>query len=143
MASGNVSLGVASSTDNCDPSPTITFSDSSVAGTCAGEEVITRTWTSTDSCGNSTSCTQTITLDDSTDGNNDGTAITQGGGLLTLDANGANSDIVMTDGISASGAGIWTVPVILFGPELLGQRDYNGGLALLVAASLKMIVLLV
>ncbi len=37
----------------------------------------------------------------------------------------------------AAGAAIWTLPVILFGPELLGQRDYDGGLALLVAATVN------
>jgi hypothetical protein len=50
--------GKATATDNCDPNPTITYSDA-VSGTCP--KTITRTWTVSDHCGNSASCPQTIT----------------------------------------------------------------------------------
>ncbi len=53
-------------TDNCDPSPAVTYSDSVAAGACAAEQTITRTWTATDDCGNATSCAQTITVVDTT-----------------------------------------------------------------------------
>ncbi|UCE58659.1 MAG: hypothetical protein JSU63_14595 [Phycisphaerales bacterium] len=53
--------GVATATDNCDPAPIVTWGDTS-AGTCP--EVITRTWTATDACGNSDTGVQTITVDD-------------------------------------------------------------------------------
>lgn len=54
--------GTATATDNCDPSPSITFSDQvSGSGDCTKETVtITRTWVATDACGNSSSCTQKI-----------------------------------------------------------------------------------
>ncbi len=52
--------GTATATDNCDGSPTITYSDVTGAGT------ITRTWTATDACGNSASCDQVITIEDTT-----------------------------------------------------------------------------
>ncbi|MEO5905666.1 MAG: hypothetical protein ABIQ11_02995, partial [Saprospiraceae bacterium] len=58
--------GTATATDDCDTTPTIMSSDVTVAGGCPQEYVITRTWTATDDCGNSSSCTQTITVDDST-----------------------------------------------------------------------------
>ncbi len=53
-------------TDNCDPAPVITFSDSVAAGACPQASVITRTWTATDCAGNSITCDQTITVEDTT-----------------------------------------------------------------------------
>jgi len=58
--------GSATATDNCDEDPAISFSDSSVDGTCPQEEVITRTWTAVDNCGNSTTCDQIISVVDTT-----------------------------------------------------------------------------
>ena len=52
--------GNATATDNCDLSPDITYSDSQV------DNVITRTWTATDDCGNQASCDQIITVEDTT-----------------------------------------------------------------------------
>ena len=54
--------GLATTPDNCDPAPVITLSDSVVTDTCPQETVITRTWTATNDCGNSTSCEQTVTV---------------------------------------------------------------------------------
>ncbi|MEW5924792.1 MAG: T9SS type A sorting domain-containing protein, partial [Candidatus Zixiibacteriota bacterium] len=53
--------GYATAVDNCDASPVLTYSDYSNKGT------ITRTWTATDACGNSSQCQQTITINDTTD----------------------------------------------------------------------------
>jgi hypothetical protein len=58
--------GDASASDNCDPNPVITWGgDTDNGGTgCAGNAmVVTRTYTATDGCGNSSSCTQTITIE--------------------------------------------------------------------------------
>ena len=57
--------GSATSTDNCDATPTVTFNDVTVGGACPQERTITRTWTTTDDCGNTNTCVQTITVDDS------------------------------------------------------------------------------
>jgi len=52
--------------DNCDPAPVVTYSDVETPGSCPQEKTITRTWTATDACGNSSSCAQTITVQDTT-----------------------------------------------------------------------------
>jgi len=53
-------------TDNCNGALVITHSDETLPGSCANKFVIKRTYTATDHCGNSTSQTQTITVNDST-----------------------------------------------------------------------------
>jgi len=54
--------GVATAVDGCSKA-TITYSDS-VSNSCGGTKVISRLWTATDDCGNSTNATQTITVKD-------------------------------------------------------------------------------
>ncbi len=58
--------GTATATDNCNTpvcDVTVAYEDSVVDG-CGVSEVITRTWTATDSAGNASSCVQTITVTD-------------------------------------------------------------------------------
>jgi len=57
---------VVTASDGCDPAPVVTFEETSVPGVCVGEEIITRTWTATDDCGNASSASRVITVDDST-----------------------------------------------------------------------------
>ncbi|UCE67504.1 MAG: T9SS type A sorting domain-containing protein, partial [Candidatus Zixiibacteriota bacterium] len=54
--------GVPSVWDNCDPNPDVDYNDVTTNPSCP--LVIERTWTATDDCGNSNSCTQTITVQD-------------------------------------------------------------------------------
>jgi hypothetical protein len=56
--------GVATATDNCDPAPVVTFNDVVTSDRCP--KIIERTWTATDSCGNFSTCLQTITIQDTT-----------------------------------------------------------------------------
>src|SRR5258706_3578804 len=58
--------GLASATDDCSGVAGIGHSDSNAPGLCAGSHVITRTWTATDDCGNTSICVQTITVTDTT-----------------------------------------------------------------------------
>ena len=53
-------------TDNCDPAPTVSFNEARLDGNCRGNYVLKRTWTATDACGNASSQTQTITVQDTT-----------------------------------------------------------------------------
>ncbi|HWO58069.1 MAG TPA: T9SS type A sorting domain-containing protein [bacterium] len=51
--------------DNCDPSVAVTLSETSNLTGCGGNTgTVTRVWTATDDCGNSASCTQVITIQD-------------------------------------------------------------------------------
>ncbi len=58
--------GVASAIDNCDGAPVVTYSDVTIAGGCSQEYSITRVWVATDACGNSSTCGQVISVEDST-----------------------------------------------------------------------------
>jgi len=49
-------------TDNCDPNPTVDFSEVSDLTGCSDTGTITRTWMATDACDNSSQCVQTITV---------------------------------------------------------------------------------
>ena len=59
---------VMDATDVCSADIFVTYSDdaSTSEGSCLADNVVTRTWTVTDGCGNSSSATQTITLEDTT-----------------------------------------------------------------------------
>ncbi|MFZ4544240.1 MAG: hypothetical protein ACOYOA_09345, partial [Saprospiraceae bacterium] len=56
--------GTPTATDNCDATVDITYNQSRTNGTCTDSYTLTRTWTATDNCGNSTSASQVITVRD-------------------------------------------------------------------------------
>ncbi|RZJ33163.1 MAG: hypothetical protein EOO51_14780, partial [Flavobacterium sp.] len=60
------SFATATATDACGSTFTLTFNDVTTNGTCAGSYTTVRTWTATDSCGNSSTASQTITVQDTT-----------------------------------------------------------------------------
>nr|BFF37788.1 hypothetical protein BACT7_26500 [Tenacibaculum mesophilum] len=66
----DVSIGitgdVTNESDNCDTTLDASYSDVESAGTCEGEVIVTRTWSLTDNCGNTTEKVQTITVKDNT-----------------------------------------------------------------------------
>jgi hypothetical protein len=59
---------VMDAADVCSANIVVSYSDaaSTSEGSCLADNVITRTWTVTDGCGNTSSATQTITLEDTT-----------------------------------------------------------------------------
>lgn len=65
---GNMTLtgSPSSVVDNCDANPIIDFSDATVAGGCSNSYTLERTWTATDACGNMSSQTQLISVQDLT-----------------------------------------------------------------------------
>lgn len=52
--------------DRCDTSVIPSFVETRVDGNCASNYTVTRTWTATDGCGNSSSDVQTINVEDTT-----------------------------------------------------------------------------
>ncbi len=56
---------VVTATDNC-ATPVVVFEENIEPGSCVGQLTVTRTWTATDDCGNSTSQSQSITVVDTT-----------------------------------------------------------------------------
>ena len=54
-------------TDNCDTDVDIVYTEVRTDGNCPDNYTLTRTWVATDNCGNSTTGTQIITVQDTTD----------------------------------------------------------------------------
>jgi large repetitive protein len=60
-------IGLASATDNCDEQPLVEYVDEKrVDGDCENSYELIRTWSATDSCGNTVTGSQTITVIDTT-----------------------------------------------------------------------------
>ena len=59
-------FAVATATDNCSGLVNLSFNDATISGTCAGSYSIVRTWTATDACGNTSTASQTINVQDIT-----------------------------------------------------------------------------
>ena len=53
-------------TDNCDASVVVNYTETSTQGACAASYTLVRTWSATDACGNTSSASQTITVQDTT-----------------------------------------------------------------------------
>jgi hypothetical protein len=55
-----------SAADNCDDAPVVVFDEVRADGNCPSSYTLTRTWTATDVCGNTSSATQVVTVQDTT-----------------------------------------------------------------------------
>ncbi|HPT13949.1 MAG TPA: hypothetical protein PK796_04095, partial [Bacteroidales bacterium] len=61
-------VGTATATDNCDTEVTVTYEgEVRTNGSCADSYTLTRTWKAVDNCGNETTASQVITVQDVTD----------------------------------------------------------------------------
>lgn len=56
--------GFATATDNCEGELTVTYSDQVIAGSCANEHIIIRTWTASNGCNATGTCVQMINVVD-------------------------------------------------------------------------------
>jgi hypothetical protein len=54
---------ILTATDNCS-TPVVTYNEVRTDGNCSGNYILTRTWTATDACGNTSSKTQVIIVQD-------------------------------------------------------------------------------
>ncbi|WP_320167954.1 Ig-like domain-containing protein [Mangrovibacterium marinum] len=61
------STGYATATDNCSANVIVDYSDNVVAGESDNDYIIERTWLAVDECDNESSCTQLITVHDTSD----------------------------------------------------------------------------
>jgi hypothetical protein len=52
--------------DNCDSSVSVIFTEKRINGICASNYKLIRTWTASDDCGNTTTHSQTVTVQDTT-----------------------------------------------------------------------------
>ncbi|MFV5700227.1 gliding motility-associated C-terminal domain-containing protein, partial [Flavobacterium sp. ZT3R17] len=103
-------FATATATDECGSSVTLTSEDVTTNGQCAGSYSITRTWTATDACGNSSRATQTINVID-TVGPTTATPFTS-----TIDVNcdaiPTKPELVFVDNCSAVSPAVFTENII-------------------------------
>jgi hypothetical protein len=66
LADISITGEVTDETDNCSTNLEASFTDTMADGSCANETIISRTWTLTDDCNNTTTAIQTITIQDTT-----------------------------------------------------------------------------
>ncbi len=58
--------GMATASDNCDPTPVVTFTDATIPGACPADRTIHRQWRAEDAAGNVTLLAQILTIEDKT-----------------------------------------------------------------------------
>ncbi|MEQ8705395.1 MAG: T9SS type A sorting domain-containing protein, partial [Phaeodactylibacter sp.] len=118
--------------DNCSADLTAKYADVIAAGSCPGEVIITRTWTLTDECGNTTEKEQTITVEDNTPP----TPVCLNGVLIPLDPDGERT-LLAEDVLdfSASFDNCSAVSVTAISPAVVDCDDVGGLTSVLVTAS--------
>lgn len=135
-----VATGEATATDNCDPTPVITYTDDVVSGDCEWQCTVERTWIAKDAYGNESTCVQTIissslallqsalSQDVTGDGVADPLVIGRSFGKVTLDAADAACIINWMPASGDSAMALVTAQVTVGGDCLPGANplDING-----------------
>ncbi|WP_281298884.1 gliding motility-associated C-terminal domain-containing protein [Flavobacterium limnophilum] len=103
-------FAVATATDGCGSDFTLTSTDVTTNGVCAGSYSITRTWTATDACGNKSTASQTINVQDLV-GPTTATLFLASIDV-TCDAIPAKPDLVFVDNCSAVATPVYTEKII-------------------------------
>ncbi|KAA5531706.1 HYR-like domain-containing protein, partial [Paenimyroides baculatum] len=93
---------VLTATDNCGTA-TVTLVETTTAGTCANNFTLTRVWTATDVCGNTTSHTQIITVNDQT-----APAITTNAQSITVQCDGSGNTTALNAWLASHGGSVST-----------------------------------
>ena len=62
MVGATPAFDTPTASDTCDTNVTVTFVDATLPAACPAVSIFQRTWTATDACSNSASCSQTITF---------------------------------------------------------------------------------
>jgi hypothetical protein len=85
-------------TDSFDPAPVVSLVETITAGNCDGDYILTRTWTATDECGNSSSGAQIVTVQDTT-----APIVGDIASDLTVECDGAGNSADLTAWLTSNG----------------------------------------
>jgi gliding motility-associated-like protein len=103
-------FAVATATDACGSAFTLTSADVKTNGTCAGSYSVTRTWTATDACGNKSTASQTINVQDLAGPTT--STVFPASVDVRCDAIPAKPDLVFVDNCSAVATPVYTEKII-------------------------------
>lgn len=84
--------------DNCDAASTVSFNEARLEGGCSGSYILKRTWTAKDASGNTSSLTQTISVQDTK-----ASVITKAAADLTVECDGADNTTSLNAWLTSHG----------------------------------------
>ncbi|WP_291111867.1 gliding motility-associated C-terminal domain-containing protein, partial [Flavobacterium sp. UBA4120] len=122
--SASPAFAVATATDACGSVITLTSADVTTPGACAGSYSVTRTWTAADACGNASTASQTINVQDTTGPTT--TTSFEPSIDVKCDAIPVKPDLVFVDGCSSVGTPVYTENIINQTADSYSiQREWN------------------
>ena len=122
--SATPTFAVATATDACGTVASLTSADATTPGACAGSYSVTRTWTATDACGNTSKASQTINIQDTTGPTT--TTSFSASVDVNCDAIPLKPELVFIDNCSAVSTPVYTEK-IKRGPQMMrSHRETTG-----------------